>query len=217
MKKIFFTSALALLGMFAAPCHAEDYKGESPQPDTPYFLFNVGTGLFLSVEDGTLTLTDGEVADITTTADNTEGYRHISALGQEWCAGLWTAPSVATDDSLPYNQWLVEPVEGKEGVYVIACRNREASAAFYLYYNAKSNALALMPQKPGEELAAAQWKFVDQNETAISDATAKADDHATQAGRKGVFAIDGKAIGGDGSGKSLPKGIYIINGKKTAK
>lgn len=217
MKRSFLTSALALLAMLAVPCHAQDYEGESPQPDTPYFLLNVGTGMFLSVDDGTLTLTAADAADITATEDNTEGYRHISALGQQWCAGLWTAPSLANDDSLPYNQWLVQPVEGKEGVCVIACRNREASAAFYLYYNAHDNALALMPQKPGESLEAAQWKFVDQNATAIDDTVTAADDHAAQTTRKGVFAIDGKTVNSDGSTTGLGKGLYIINGRKQAR
>lgn len=164
MKKTFIT-ALALVGVLASMAQTTSYKGKAPQSGEAYYLYNVGTQQFLGTENGTLVLGDGERVLVTldaVTSEKTPGFFQLTSSGEPWSAQLFGAPKLSQDGK--YQEWRVEPMQGKENVYTISSRNTEASASYYVYENSIYDRLAVMPQKPAGEFEAAQWQLISPEE-----------------------------------------------------
>lgn len=147
---------LALLCALAVPCTAADYKGATPKDGDTYYLYNVGTGKFLSSDGGVLTLGGSNLAVTLTKADG--GYFTLNTSDGNIGATLWDAPH--NDGSGKYDQWRFRKVKGTDDVYTLANRNREASATFSIYQDNTTGALALEPAQPGQQFSLAQWKLV---------------------------------------------------------
>ena len=159
MNKTFF-SALAFIATFAVSATANDYKGSQPASGHSYKLYNVGTKQFLGIADGQLSLGGDAVAVGLDAVENTKtpGFYRLNANGAELTADLSGAMSLAGGK---FDEWRIEPVNGKENVYTISSRNTEASASYYIYQSSVYNRLAAMPQQPAGEFEAAQWLLVD--------------------------------------------------------
>ena len=158
MNKTLLT-VLALSCTMTANVAAQEYKGSAPVSGATYNLYNVGTKQFLGIENGRLVL-GGEKVDVTLSAvndTNTPGFFRLTSADGTWHADLYGTPSLETDK---FNQWRIEPVNGKKDVYAIASRNTEASASLYLYQNESLGRLSAVPQQPSAQFEAAQWKLV---------------------------------------------------------
>ena len=154
-------TALALLGACSSAM-AESNMGLRPEQGASYRLYNVGTKQFLNVdESGKLVLSDDGISlNIENLMTDNIGYgfyRISTSDGKSLSADLWNAPS--TNDG-KYTGWRLERTSPDADTYTLASRNTEASAFMYLYQNSIYNRLATMPQRPGEQFAAAQWKLV---------------------------------------------------------
>ncbi len=210
---------LVLLCAMAVPCTATDYKGTAPDDGATCRLYNVGADKFLSSTDGTLTLGGSPLTvTLTKTAD---GYYTLSTADGNISATLWGSPR--SDGSGKYMQWKFTKVTGTDDVYTLANRNREASATFSIYQDTATGALALEAAQPGTQFTPAQWKLVGEidpptvietiDEAAETDATGKAD-----AATHDMFNTAGQKVKANATGKeNMPRGIYIINGKKLIK
>ena len=154
-------TALALLGVCSSVV-AESNTGLRPEQGASYRLYNVGTKQFLNVdESGKLVLSDEGISlnieSLMSDYIRYDFYRISTSDGKSLSADLWNAPS--TNDG-KYTGWRLERTSPDADTYTLASRNTEASAFMYLYQNSIYNRLATMPQRPGEEFAAAQWKLV---------------------------------------------------------
>ena len=149
-------SILALLCALAMPCSADDYQGSTPKDGESYRLYNVGTGKFLSAANGVLTLGGTELTVKLT--KTTDGFYTLSTADGNIGSSLWGAPH--SDGSGKYSQWRFRKVKGSDNVYTLANRNREASAAFSIYQDNTTGALAMEPAQPGQQFSLAQWKLV---------------------------------------------------------
>lgn len=166
-------SILALLCALAVPCSADDYKGSTPKDGESYRLYNVGTGKFLSATGGVLTLGGAELT--VTLTKTTDGYYTLSTADGNIGSALWGAPH--SDGSGKYSQWRFRKVKGSDNVYTLANRNREASAAFSIYQDETTGALALEPAQPGQQFSLAQWKLVSSKDDDVKVVTL--DENAT--------------------------------------
>ena len=154
-------TALALLSVCSSAM-AENNTGLRPEQGASYRLYNVGTKQFLNVdESGKLVLSDEGISlnieSLMTDYIRYDFYRISTSDGKLLSADLWNAPS--TNEG-KYTGWRLERTSPDADTYTLASRNTEASAFMYLYQNSIYNRLATMPQRPGEEFAAAQWKLV---------------------------------------------------------
>ncbi len=157
-----FTSALALLGLFALPVSADGYKGSAPTDGQTYYLYNVGRKQFLCATDGQMALGSAQTAVTLSASDAAHpAYFYLTAGGQR--LGSTFHAGVQADGEAQYDEWRFEEVSGKTGVYTLAGRCREANADQYLLYDGQLALLALESMQPGT-YADAQWQLVKTDE-----------------------------------------------------
>ena len=153
-------TVLALLGVCSSVV-AEDHTDSYQENRASYRLYNVGTKQFLNVdESGKLVLGDDGISLTLENLMSDTGqdfYRISTSEGKSLSADLWNTPSTMGGK---YTEWRLERTSPNADTYTLASRNTEASAFMYLYQNSIYNRLATMPQTPGAEFAAAQWKLV---------------------------------------------------------
>lgn len=216
MNKNLF-STIALMSLSLASTNAQDIKGEVPQAGESYLIYNMAQKQGIEVDGAAAML--GEATKLGLEKGSADGLFNITASGKKLSSDLWTTPTFNNDGT--YTDWILSPVDGKENVYTIACRNREASNAFYLYYSEVSESIALTAQKPGDSFENAHWMFAEEQENGI-ECIKTIDGNTTNGniatGKKGVYTIDGKKVDSTKAGADkLGKGVYIIDGRKTAK
>ena len=181
-----------------------------------YYICNVANGMYLSVTKGSLVLST--VSSPFTFKVSADGFYTVSSTSGT-VGGSIHMP-ISTDGSGQYQDWLLEPVEGKEGVYLLANRQRESASFHFLAFSkddvTDSLSLMLSPVKPGD-YAPAQWRLVTEVTTDMGGVTTQPIMPAFHS-QEGVYTVSGiKGSEKVGGLANLPSGIYIVDGKKTAK
>lgn len=147
----------SLLLLMAAATTWAAPTGSAPKAGGTYYLYNVGEGKYLSTSAGNAVLSASGTAVTITSKDATAGTYTLTMAGDTLSYTFLTG-RVNGNGRGNYNEWTLELADSDNGYYQLACRAKEASSNWYLYWNDAISRLACTPYQLA--ISQGEWLFV---------------------------------------------------------